>query len=479
MSNPTDEIKTPPSTDNNAPIVPKQNLIPFILLVSCFVLWGLLNNMTDNLVPAFEKIFSMDSSLATWVQVAFYGAYAVLAIPAAIIIKKFSYKTGVLVGLGLYMFGALGYVPASLTQNYYMFLVSIFVLASGLSILETSCNPYVISMGPSSTAVRRLNLAQMFNPMGSLTGLFLGKYVILSQLNPSTAVERAKMPEDVKAAIISDELFWLSLPYVALVLIAAAIFMTIKFHKMPEGADTEHNPHLKQSFKRLLSIPRYYYGVITQFFYVGVQITVWTFTIKYVRAVFPALKEHEAALYGIYALVLFICARVVCTALMKKLNPGSMMATLALAGILVSLGTIFLPGMGGVWCLVAISGCMSLMFPTIYGIALRDLGPEVKLGASGLIMAILGGAVITQIHGFVIDKLQITKLANKGYEYVKGGELKLQEFIDSVPKEVSEPCVESALRTSFFIAVACFIVVLVYAIAFRNSHLEEEVSPVK
>lgn len=473
MSQPI-ENKSTSASQTNDPIVPKANLIPFILLVSCFVLWGLLNNMTDNLVPAFGKIFSLSNSHSTLVQVAFYGSYAVLAIPAAIIIKKFSYKTGVLVGLGFYAIGALGYVPASLMQNYELFLVSIFILAGGLSILETSCNPYVIAMGSPSTAVRRLNLAQMFNPMGSLTGLFLGKYVILKQLHSSSAAERANMDSTTLDSIQTSELFWLSLPYVFLVLVAVTIFILILKRKMPEGADTEHTPHVLESIKRLLSRPRYYMGVIAQFFYVGVQITVWTFTIKYIMAVFPALKEDEAAMYGIFAIVLFILARMVCTAIMIIFNPASMMALFAVGGILCTLGAIYMEGMIGVWCLVAISGCMSLMFPTIYGIALRDLGHEVKFGASGLIMAILGGALITQVHGWLIDVLLQGELAKKGYEFAGKASEWIKSAQETVPAEIYNACNEAAVRTSFYIAVVCFAVVLIYSLLFRNAHLKNE-----
>lgn len=459
------------------PVVPREYYVPFILLTSCFALWGLLNNMTDNLVPAFQKIFSLDTDIATLVQVSFYGAYAVLAIPAAIIIKKYSYKRGVLIGLGLYMLGALGYIPGALLQQYEIFLFSIFVLAGGLSILETSCNPYIIAMGSEETSVRRLNVAQAFNPVGSLTGLFLGKYLILNQLDPSNAIERQQMPAEQLQAIVDKELFWLAMPYVCLVLIAAAIWALVYFRRMPEGADHEHAPHVLESLKRLLSIPRYYWGVIAQFFYVGVQITVWTFTVKYVMAVLPGTTEGEAAIYGIYALILFCVTRMVCTALMKYLNPASMMAVLAVGGILTSLGVIYLPAPAGIYCLVGISGCMSLMFPTIYGIALRNLGHEVKLGASGLIMAILGGAVITQIHGAVIDKLEIGSLVSAGYETVAG--LKGEDLINAkalIPVDTLQAATEMALRYSFYIAAACFAVVLIYSLAFRNAHKQTQTS---
>ena len=212
-------------TKDKTKVVEKSMLVPFIMLVSCFVLWGLLNNMTDNLVPAFGKIFMMSAVDSSFVQIAFYGAYAVLAIPAAIIIKKFSYRVGVLFGLGLYMIGALGYIPSAIIQSYDMFLVSIFVLACGLSVLETTCNPYVISLGSNETSIQRLNFAQAFNPLGSLAGIFLAKYMILAHLNPATYEERIAMEPDVLNSIQNDELLWVCVPYVGLVLIALIIWI--------------------------------------------------------------------------------------------------------------------------------------------------------------------------------------------------------------------------------------------------------------
>lgn len=397
-----------------SPVVPRKNLIPFVLLISCFVLWGLLNNMTDNLVPAFAKIFMINAVDSSKVQIAFYGAYAVLAIPAAIIIKKYSYRAGVLVGLGLYVMGALGYIPAALIQSYELFLVSIFVLACGVSVLETTCNPFIIALGPEETSVRRLNLAQAFNPLGSLSGIFLAKYLILANLNEADLSARQGMSPDALKAIRDTELFWVCTPYVGLIFIAFIIWCFFFFNKsLSETRDEGDGLHLLDSFKKLCSLPRYYWGVIAQFFYVGLQITVWTWTIKYVMAIFPSLNEAKAANYYLYSILLFIFCRWVCTALMRKITPGSMMAFFAVGGIVCCLGTIYLPSNIAVWALVGISGCMSLMFPTIYGIALRGLGDAVKLGAAGLVMAILGGAAITYVMGFYMD----SEMVNKQVDY--------------------------------------------------------------
>lgn len=426
----------------STPIVPKKYIAHFIMLISCFVLWGLLNNMTDNLVPAFGRIFMLEAADASLTQVAFYGSYAVLALPAAILIKKYSYRTGVLVGLGLYIVGAMGYIPAAISQNFNLFLTSVFVLAGGLSILETTCNPYVISLGSPETSVRRLNLAQAFNPLGSLTGIIMAKYIILSNLNPATYEERVAMSPDALSAIRSNELLWVCVPYVGLVAIALVIWLFFKKSKDSEK-DTSGELNITHSIKKLVRIPRYAFGVVAQFFYVGVQIAVWTWTISYVMTNL-GLDEAAASGYYLIAIISFIVCRWICTALMKYIDPAIMMAVFAVGGIVFSLGTIYLPTNQSVWCLVAISACMSLMFPTIYGIALKDLGEEVKVGAAGLIMAILGGAVITPIMGKMIDTGRLSSI---------------------VPAFTGA---QAAVRSSFLIPAICFLVVLVYSLCFRT-----------
>ena len=424
------------------PIVPKKYIVHFVMLVSCFVLWGLLNNMTDNLVPAFGRIFMLEAADASLTQVAFYGSYAVLALPAAILIKKYSYRTGVLVGLGLYIVGAMGYIPAAISQNFNLFLASVFVLAGGLSILETTCNPYVISLGAPETSVRRLNLAQAFNPLGSLTGIIMAKYLILSNLNPATYEERIAMSPEALSTIRSNELLWVCVPYVGLVVIALIIWVFFKRSKDSEK-DTSGEINIVSSIKKLVKIPRYAFGVVAQFFYVGVQISVWTWTISYVMTNL-GLDEASASGYYLIAIISFIVCRWICTALMKYIDPSVMMAIFAVGGIVFILGTIYLPTNQSVWCLVAISACMSLMFPTIYGIALKDLGEEVKVGAAGLIMAILGGAVITPIMGKMIDTGILSSI---------------------VPAFTGA---QAAVRSSFLIPVICFAVVLVYSLCFRT-----------
>ncbi|MBP2025590.1 L-fucose:H+ symporter permease [Peptoniphilus stercorisuis] len=420
------------------PVVPKEYKMHFIMLVSCFVLWGLLNNMTDNLVPAFGRIFMMKSVNSSYVKIAFYGAYAVLAIPAAIIIKKWNYRAGVLIGLGLYIIGALGYIPAAIFQNYNFFLVSIFTLAGGLSILETTCNPFIISLGSQETSVRRLNFAQAFNPLGSLIGIIMAKFLILGNLNPAGYEERIKMSASTLSSIRTKELMWVCVPYVGLVAVALVIWFFF-FRNKISAKDEDSNISMKVAVGRLFSRPKYVFGVITQFFYVGMQIAVWTWMNKYVMTV-KGVPESRAAEIYLMAMVLFILCRWVCTALMKNHDPAKMMAFMAIFGIIVSFGTVYLKDNLGVFCLIMISGCMSLMFPTIYGIALKDMGEEVKIGAAGLIMAILGGAVIAPLMGKFIDNGTFSTLA------------------------FSFSGVEAAVRTSYFTAAICFLVIFIYSI---------------
>ena len=259
------------------PIVPRRFLPIFVALVSCFALWGLLNNMTDNLVPAFQKIFRTSQSTAGYVQVSFYGAYSVIAIFASLLIQKAGYRCGVLVGLGVYVIGALLYVPACIAQSFWLYIVGIFIVAGGCAVLETTCNPYVLALGDESTAVRRLNFAQMFNPVGSLAGILLAQQLILANLHPATADERAGMPPEALDKIVNNELFWVCVPYVGLCAIAAAIWLVFFFSKR---TDVDKVSGDRMEIGSVLSIlvrsPKWYLGVVAQVFYVGVQIAAWT-----------------------------------------------------------------------------------------------------------------------------------------------------------------------------------------------------------
>ncbi|MFO7657197.1 MAG: L-fucose:H+ symporter permease [Bacteroidales bacterium] len=404
-------------------LVPAGIIFPFILITSLFFLWGVANNMTDTLLSAFKRIMSMSDSQTALIQVVFYGAgYGLLAIPAAIFIKKYTYKAGILLGLGLYSVGAILFFPAKLTADYYWFLAAIWILSAGLSILETAANPYILSMGSDETATRRLNLAQSFNPIGSITGILLSQQFILSKLNKAGASERSDMSPEILGQIQSGELNAVTMTYVSLGLLLIVIWVLIAINrKMPKTAEAGGPLNFSSTFGRLFKKKHYVWGVIAQFFYVGAQIGVWSFTIRYVMkelnleeiAASTAGKtaEQMAANYYLASLVLFTASRFICTWLMKYITPAKLLTSLALLAIVLSALVIYAGGYTGVYALVGISGCMSLMFPTIFGLACRGLGEDTKLGGSGLILAIFGGAVFTQIQGVVSDATGSINLA--------------------------------------------------------------------
>ncbi|NBB74266.1 MAG: L-fucose:H+ symporter permease [Bacteroidetes bacterium] len=392
------------------PVVPRRMLWPFILLTSCFALWGLANNMTDTLLAAFKRILSMSDFQTSWVQVAFYGAYGGLALPAALFIRRYTYKAGVLLGLGLFVVGALLFYPASITMNYLHFLGALYILAGGLSILETSANPFIISLGPAATGTQRLNLAQSFNPLGSITGVFLSQVFILSNLNRSTAQERAQMSAEQLQAIQSAELTAVMGPYVGVAVVLVVVWAMIAATDMPDDSDRTRQISLWATLKRLVRLKHYLGGVVAQFFYVGAQIGVWSFTIRYVMDELGH-TEAQAASYYIAALVLFTVSRFLCTWLMNYVKSSTMLTVLS--GLAIVLTAVVMLGGGyvGVIALIGISGCMSLMFPTIFGLAVRGLGEDAKIGGSGLIMAILGGAALPAVQGLISDATGSINLA--------------------------------------------------------------------
>ncbi len=384
-------------------------LLPFILVTSCFALWGFANDITNPMVKAFSKIFRMSVTDGALVQVAFYGGYFAMAFPAAMFIRKYSYKAGILMGLGLYAVGALLFLPAKMTGDYYPFLLAYFILTCGLSFLETSANPYILTMGTEETATRRLNMAQSFNPMGSLLGMFVAMTFIQGRMNPMDTAERAQLsPADFEAVKDAD-LSVLIAPYLIIGLVILAMFVLIWVSRMPKNGDQTHTINLGPTLKRIWNIRHYREGVIAQFFYVGVQIMCWTFIIQYGTRLFmeQGMTEKAAEMlsqeYNIIAMIIFCASRFVCTFILRYLNPGLLLKILAIAGGLLTVGVIFLQNILGLYCLVGVSACMSLMFPTIYGIALKGLGDDAKFGAAGLIMAILGGSVLPPVQASIID----------------------------------------------------------------------------
>lgn len=384
-------------------------LVPFILITSCFALWGFANDITNPMVKAFSKIFRMSVTDGTLVQVAFYGGYFAMALPAAMFIRKYSYKAGVLLGLALYALGALAFFPAKLTGEYYPFLLAYFIMTCGLSFLETSCNPYILSMGTEDTATRRLNLAQAFNPIGSLLGMYVAMNFIQNKLHPMDTVERAQLSQAEFEAVRDADLSVLIAPYLAIGLLILVILVVIWLVKMPKNSDTSRAIDLGPTLKRLLAKKRYVYGVLTQFFYVGVQIMCWTFIIQYGTHLFTSqgMEEQDAEVlsqqYNIVAMVIFCVSRFICTFMLKYVKPGVLLKTLAIVAAFLTVGVISFENIYGMYCLVGISACMSLMFPTIYGIALKGMGEDAKFGAAGLIMAILGGSVLPPLQAAIID----------------------------------------------------------------------------
>ncbi len=394
------------SSEETIKFLSKKNILPFILITSLFFLWGIANNMTDTLLSAFKRIMSMTDFQTSWIQVAFYGSYFCLAIPAALFIKKYTYKSGVLLGLGLFALGSFMFYPASLTMSYGHFLISLYVLAGGLSILETTANPYIIAMGPEKTGTIRLNLAQSFNPIGSITGILLSKIFILSHLNPATEAERASMPADQLATIQSEELNAVIGPYIGVAVFLILLWVIIKFVKMPKASDAGTNLDLLPTFKRLIKTPHYVWGVIAQFFYIGAQLGTWSFTIRYVMAELN-VNEDEAATYYLYAIFLFTASRFVFTFLMRFISARVLLLIAAVVGALCATVVIFGHGEMAVYALVGISFNLSLMFPTIFGLAVRGLGNDTKIGGAGVIMAILGGAVFPSLQAIISDATDI------------------------------------------------------------------------
>ena len=384
-------------------------LLPFILITACFALWGFANDITNPMVKAFSKIFRMNVTQGALVQVAFYGGYFAMAFPAAIFIKKFSYKSGILVGLLLYAVGAFLFFPAKMSGDYYPFLAAYFILTCGLSFLETSANPYILTMGPEENATRRLNLAQSFNPLGSLAGMYVAMNFIQARLNPMSTAERASLSESEYAVMNQSDLTILIAPYLAIGAVVMAMFLLILFMRMPRNGDKDKTFHFGATIRRLLSVSNYREGVIAQFFYVGAQIMCWTFIIQYGTRIFMAQGMEEQAAevtsqkYNIAAMVIFCVSRFIATYLMKFFNPGKMLRTFAIIATILMFGVIGLQNIWGLYSLVAVSACMSLMFPTIYGIALKGMGEDAKFGAAGLIMAILGGSILPPLQARIID----------------------------------------------------------------------------
>lgn len=371
--------------------IDRRHAVPFALVTSMFLLWGLANNMTDTLLAAFKRIMSMSDTQTSLIQFAFYGSYFCFALPAALFIRRRSFKSGIILGLLLYAAGAMLFLPAARVASYGFYLVAIYVMAGGCSVLETTANPYVMSMGDPRTATRRLNIAQSFNPVGSILGILMSKYFILDDIS----------------------LYSISGTYAALGLVLLGILVVMLFARMPSGKDNARSDSVGASFRRLLSNRLYRRGVVAQFFYVGAQIGVWSFTIRLVMQETGRLEAAASSIYLI-SIIGHCLSRFIYTGLMRWFSPSRLLTFGGVMSALLSLTVVLSAGTGWlcITSLVLISSFMSLMFPTIYGIALGgimrgDHPGDSKIGASGLIMSILGGALLTPLQGMVSDHTNI------------------------------------------------------------------------
>ena len=371
--------------------IDRRHAVPFALVTSMFLLWGLANNMTDTLLAAFKRIMSMSDTQTSLIQFAFYGSYFCFALPAALFIRRRSFKSGIILGLLLYAAGAMLFLPAARVASYGFYLVAIYVMAGGCSVLETTASPYVMSMGDPRTATRRLNIAQSFNPVGSILGILMSKYFILDDIS----------------------LYSISGTYAALGLVLLGILVVMLFARMPSGKDDDRSDSVGASFRRLLSNRLYRRGVVAQFFYVGAQIGVWSFTIRLVMQETGRLEAAASSIYLI-SIVGHCLSRFIYTGLMRWFSPSRLLTFGGVMSALLSLTVVLSAGTGWlcITSLVLISSFMSLMFPTIYGIALGgimrgDHPGDSKIGASGLIMSILGGALLTPLQGMVSDHTNI------------------------------------------------------------------------
>ncbi len=459
-----------PESNNKTspPILTRDMIRPFILVAVLFPLWGFANDVTNPLVKAFKDIFLISNAQSSLVQFAFYLGYGIMALPAAIFIRSYTYKSGILAGLALYAIGAALFIPASITAQFNYFLAALCILTCGLALLEVTANPYILSMGHPSTATRRLNLAQAFNPVGSLTGMFVASNYILGELQVEAfrAEQRAlnpdyatMLPSEVDGLLtnaLSDfasnepaahqamqaaDLATVRGPYVAIAVVVTVLFLVYLVSRLPKTMKHDH-PLTRAEFTgtmaRLARNPRYLEGVVAQAFYVGAQIMCWTFIIHYGMTTL-GLTAAEAQSYNIIAMLTFLGSRFICTFLLGYFRPGPLLAVLAVAGIALCLGTVFLDGYAGLYSLIGISACMSLMFPTIYGIALKGMGDDASLASAGLVMAIVGGALMPPLQGRMIDAGPI---------------------IGSIP----------SVKTSFFLPLICFVVIAIYGYRAQRVH---------
>lgn len=457
------------ATQSKKRVIPAHFVFPFILTTTLFALWGFANDITNPMVAAFKNILLITNFESSLVQFAFYGGYCIMALPAAIFIKRFSYQSGLILGLALYAAGCLLFIPSGWMMAFWAFLLSYFIMTCGLSFLETSANPFILSLGSEDTATQRLNFAQAFNPMGSLTGMLVAKNLILQKLDPmSEEARRTLLATDPQAfhQIANHDLAVIIGPYAMLGIVVLIMMVIFFLVRLPGSGGEKHTLDLGSTFRRLFANHRYIASVVAQTFYVGVQIMCWTFIIQYAEHTL-GMRKADAQFYNTIAMLIFVASRFVCTFLLRFFNPGGLLLTLGSGGFLLLLWTIFgggnpeagallsaqlqdvgsvaasgvylkalftLPGMSGLATLIGVSACMSLMFPTIYGIGLKGLGDDAKLGAAGLIMAIGGGCLMPPMQGWIMDRPAF----DLGFKVLE------------------------SVRVSFVLPLSCFVVIICY-----------------
>ncbi len=379
-------------------------LLPLVLIVSLFFMWGMANNLNDILIKQFQKTFQLSDFQSGLVQSAFYMGYFLFAIPASMVMRKYNYKSGIIIGLLLFATGAFLFFPAANLGSYGFFLFALFVIASGLAFLETAANPYVSALGTPETSTFRLNMAQSFNPIGCVTGILVGQHFIFSGIE-YTKAELAKMSPEAVNAYYAAEAHAVQIPYLiigAVILIMAFAILITKFPAVKDEEGTE-TISTQKTLKFIFGKRHFKQAVLAQFFYVGAQVCIWSFLIRYIQGTMPGTPEKIAANFLTISLLVFTVGRFAGTALLKKVKGHNLLGIYAVVNVTLLVVGILLPGTIGVWALVATSFFMSIMYPTIFSLGIRDLGQHTKLAASVLVMAIIGGAVLTLVMGSVSD----------------------------------------------------------------------------
>ena len=392
-------------------LIPHGVLLPFVLVTALFFLWGIPNNLNDVLIRQFMKSFALSRFQAGLVQSAFYMGYFLLATPAALIMRRFGYKSGFIVGLLLFGIGAFLFWPAAMIGRYPYFLAALFVIASGLAFLETASNPFVAQIGDPDSAARRLNFAQAFNPLGAITGALMGTVFIFSGIELSSSQVAAMQAAHTYSGYLRAETVRVVAPYMVLGAVAIGWAVLIALTRFPEVAG-EHQAEGESHgrFRDLLGYPTFLFAIVAQFLYVGAQVGTWSYFIQYIQ---DSTHQHEkiAGYLLTGTLAAFGVGRFGSSAIMRFVRPHRLMALYSLINIiLVGIGVLF-PGWVGLWAIFLTSFFMSVMFPTIFALGIEGLGKNTKIGGSLIVMAIVGGAVLTPLMGWISQTTHRISLA--------------------------------------------------------------------